>query len=439
MIFNNSKYNKDWNIKTLNDLGVFKRGISKHRPRNDKALFLDGKYPLIQTGEIKAARLYIHSHDQMYNDFGLKQSKLWPKNTLCITIAANIAETALLAYPMCFPDSVVGFNAFPKESSEIFMHYVFAYIRENIQKSAGGSIQDNINIDYLTRLNFRIPEKDYQDKIAAVLSTLDAKIEINNRINAEVEAMAKTLYDYWFVQFDFPNERGQPYKSSGGKMVWNDVLKRNIPAGWGIKKLADWIDVDKSGDWGSDKSSGNYNLKVTCIRGTDINGLNGTASCNPPNRYILEKNAHKILAPHDLIIEISGGAPTQSTGRLGYITESVLRRFDNPLICSNFCKALSLTDAKYLYNFVYLWDMLYRNGVFFAYEGKTSGIKNLLFDSFVNSYLTVFPDKTVVEKFYDVMQLIQNKKQTALLENQTLVALRDWLLPMLMNGQVRVG
>ncbi|MCB0729200.1 MAG: restriction endonuclease subunit S, partial [Ignavibacteriae bacterium] len=216
MIYNNSKYNTDWDIKALNKLGEFKRGKSKHRPRNDKKLFIKGNTPLVQTGEITSANLYIRKHSAMYNEFGLKQSKLWKENTLCITIAANIAETALLGYPMCFPDSIVGFNAFPKESSEIFMHYVFTYIKKSIQNSASGSIQDNINIDYLTSLNFRIPKIKYQDKVVEVLYSLDSKIELNNRINTELEAMAKTLYDYWFVQFDFPDENGKPYKTSGG-------------------------------------------------------------------------------------------------------------------------------------------------------------------------------------------------------------------------------
>jgi type I restriction enzyme, S subunit len=162
------------------------------------------------------------------------------------------------------------------------------------------------------------------------------------------------------VQFDFPfdfaqgkpNENGQPYKSSGEEMVWNDAAKQEIREGWAVKKLLDWIKSDKSDDWGTDEPHGNYVQKVSCIRGTDINGINGMDSCNPPVRFILEKNAHKILNSHDLIIEILGGAPKQSTGRLAYITEAVLKRFENLLICSNFCKAITLKDKKYLYNFV---------------------------------------------------------------------------------------
>src|SRR6185369_1309549 len=127
------------------------------------------------------------------------------------------------------------------------MHYVFTYIKKAIQNSASGSIQDNINIDYLTSLDFRIPKKPYQDKIVSVLSALDTKIDLNNRINAELEAMAKTLYDYWFVQFNFPDKNGKPYKSSGGKMVWNKELKREIPEGWEVKKLGTVLDTSLGG------------------------------------------------------------------------------------------------------------------------------------------------------------------------------------------------
>ena len=183
MLYNESKYNKSWGECKLSDLGVFSRGISKHRPRNDKRLFADGKYPFIQTGDIKDATLYIKNHSQTYGEFGLKQSKLWNKGTLCITIAANIAETAILTYSSCFPDSIVGFNAYENKTSELFMYYVFKYIKASIQNAASGSIQDNINIDYLTTLNFKMPDKKDQDIIASLLGSIDKKIISNNEIN----------------------------------------------------------------------------------------------------------------------------------------------------------------------------------------------------------------------------------------------------------------
>ncbi|MDD2487830.1 MAG: hypothetical protein PHD62_00005, partial [Bacteroidales bacterium] len=282
------------------------------------------------------------------------------------------------------------------------------------------------------------PELPTQISIAKVLSDLDAKIELNNKINCELEAMAKLIYDYWFVQFDFPNEQGKPYKSSGGEMVYNSELKREIPKGWEIKTLAKWINKDKSGDWGKETEEGNYQLKVSCVRGADLNGLNGNGELKPPTRFILENNSSKLLENHDLIVEISGGSPTQSTGRLAFITDETLHRFHNPLICSNFCKALTLKNEKYLYNFVYLWNRIYDNGILFGWEGKTSGIKNLLFDSFVTNHKEVYPNSEIVKKFYDFAKPLHSQKQKNLMQNQQLSGLRDWLLPMLMNGQVTV-
>lgn len=188
MIYNESVYNAQWETKKLSELGSFSRGVSKHRPRNDPKLFENGKYPLVQTGEIKNATLYLEKHTQQYGEFGLQQSKLWDTGTLCITIAANIAETAILAYPMCFPDSIVGFTAYPETSSEEFIYYIFEYIRAAIQNAATGSIQDNINIEYLTCLDFKIPPKDYQDAITSILMTIDKKIMLNRKINDNLAA-----------------------------------------------------------------------------------------------------------------------------------------------------------------------------------------------------------------------------------------------------------
>ncbi|MBV1916431.1 MAG: hypothetical protein KUG72_13670 [Pseudomonadales bacterium] len=271
------------------------------------------------------------------------------------------------------------------------------------------------------------------------MASIDKKIALNNKINTELEAMAKLIYDYWFVQFDFPDANGKPYKSSGGKMVDNEELKREIPEGWGVNVLTDWIKSDKTGDWGKESQQGNYTLQVDCIRGADINGLNGKGMVKSPNRFILQKNQHKLLSPFDLIVEISGGSPTQSTGRLAFLTPESFERFDHPLICSNFCKAISLENNCYFFNFVYQWNSLYSNGVLFGWEGKTSGIKNLLFDSFVSKHSVCQPPELLAKEFSRLIEPIQQKKQKAFKENSELESLRDWLLPMLMNGQVTVN
>ena len=327
-----------------------------------------------------------------------------------------------------------------KGNDQIYLYYLIDNPRfeKYVFKTQTGSSVPHISKKQIE--DFKVPVFDLptQQKIASVLSSLDNKIELNNKINVELEQMAKTLYDYWFVQFDFPNEEGKPYKSSGGKMVYNEVVKREIPEGWEVQVFSDWIKETKAGDWGKDREERNYTERVYCVRGADINGLNGKGEVKAPQRFILKNNLSKALKANDFIIEISGGSPTQSTGRIALLTNKTFERFDTGVICSNFCKAISLKDEKYIFNFQQEWQRLYNAGVFFGYEGKTSGIKNFLFDSFVNSCKVVLPPKDIVEQYYNIAQTLDEKKQINLQQNQELAQLRDWLLPMLMNGQVKV-
>ena len=359
------------------------------------------------------------------------------KGDVLISAAGTIGKTVVFdgndAY---FQDSNIVW--IDNDETLVINSYLYYYYQTEPWIATSGSTIKRLYNNDISSLKILYPDKSKQKKTAKVLSDLDAKIELNNRINAELESVAKLIYDYWFVQFDFPDEKGRPYKSSGGKMVFNEELKQEIPEGWEVGELRFWIDRDKSGDWGKEKREGNYTEKVSCVRGADINGLNGQGEVKAPRRYILNKNLHKILEAGDLIIEISGGSPTQSTGRLGYIIDSTLERFKNPLICSNFCRAITLADRKYVYNFIQLWNRLYNAGVLFGWEGKTSGIKNLLFDSFISNYSQPIPEYKLVEKYYDKVDPIYNKIQQNLKDNEKLAELRDWLLPMLMNGQITV-
>ena len=329
------------------------------------------------------------------------------------------------------------------DKNKVNPRYLSYYFKQNSFKKmmmnlAVGATMPSLNTKIMNSIELDLLPRENQDKIANILSAIDDKIQINNQINQELETIAKTLYDYWFVQFDFPDQNGKPYKSSGGKMVYHPELKREIPEGWGMTTFSSWISDNKTGDWGKETSEGNYKLEVDCIRGADINGLSGNGKIDMPTRFILEKNKNKLLTDFDIVIEISGGSPTQSTGRIVGISENVLNRFDLPLICSNFCKAVSLNEQETFYNFVYEWKNLYDNGVLFSWEGKTSGIKNLLFDSFVANYHIAQPPIDLMKQFFDFASSVDKKTQLLLKQNQELTQLRDWLLPMLMNGQVKV-
>ena len=384
----------------------------------------------------------VFTSEKKITEKGLKNSstKLLQVNDIIISARGTVGKLAQIGCPMAFNQSCFGLRGKKNIVDNTYLYYSLKNYVSNIQKKGQGSVFNTINLDSFKIMEIEIEEcLPTQQKIASVLSALDDKIELNNRINTELEAMAKTLYDYWFVQFDFPNEEAKPYKSSGGKMVSNETLKREIPEGWEVTVFNDWINDTKAGDWGKEAIEGNYTERVYCIRGADINGINGKGEVKAPERFILKNNSSKKLIPNDFVVEISGGSPVQSTGRIALITESTLERFDTDIICSNFCKAVSIKNEKYIYNFKQEWQRLYDAGVFFGFEGKTSGIKNFLFDSFMNSYSIVLPKKEIVEKYYEFAQSIDKKIQSNLKQNQELSALRDWLLPMLMNGQVKVG
>ncbi|MCL2246442.1 MAG: restriction endonuclease subunit S [Lentimicrobiaceae bacterium] len=288
-----------------------------------------------------------------------------------------------------------------------FTNYLHTIATNNV------SSYPSINPSDLENLELEIPDIQTQTAIARVLSSLDDKIELNNKINKELENLAKTIYEYWFVQ--------------------------NADRNWERKKVATLIQNQKNGDWGKETKQGNYTEKVTCIRGTDINSLIGNNELKAPERYILEKNNNKFLTDGDFVIEISGGSPTQSTGRMAYILDEILKGFDTPLICSNFCKSVSLKDKNIFYYFMFVWKQLYDNGLFFGYEGKTSGIKNFLFDDFVSSYEISVPTTKILEKFNKTVSplfstIIKNKQ-----ESSNLAQLRDFLLPLLMNGQITIS
>ena len=161
---------ESWEEKTLDNCGIWERGRSKHRPRNAPELF-GGKYPFIQTGDIANADIYINEHKQTLSEFGFQQSRLFPKGTLCITIAANIGKVAILTYDCCFPDSVVGFTPFENVDSK-FMYFKINDIQKDLEAMAPATAQKNLNLKLLTSVLVRIPTLPEQQEIVRILDTV---------------------------------------------------------------------------------------------------------------------------------------------------------------------------------------------------------------------------------------------------------------------------
>jgi len=244
----------EWKPAKLDELGFVGRGKSRHRPRNAAFLY-GGRYPFFQTGDIKAANFHLTEYTQTYSDEGLAQSKLWKPGTLCITIAANIAESAILGIEGCFPDSVVGFVPDPDKADVRFVKYYMDTLKLQMQSVSRGTTQDNLSLDKLLTFDFHVPPLPVQRRIAGILSAYDELMENSQRRIRLLEAMARALYREWFVHFRFPDFA----KASSGR-PGHEKLPRvasplgDIPQGWEVKKLGDLADISW-GDTSTTKAS----------------------------------------------------------------------------------------------------------------------------------------------------------------------------------------
>lgn len=290
-----------------------------------------------------------------------------------------------------------------------------------------GGIQKNITMDAIRKTI--IPIQENADKIVQILSALDDKIELNNRINVELEAMAKTIYDYWFVQFDFPDKNGKPYKSSGGKMVWNEELKREIPEGWEVKELRALIEIQRGISYTSKDIEGDG---VPMINLNSFN-LNGTYKVEGVKYYSGKYSEKNIIKNGDLLIAATD--VTRNAEIIGkailvpdYYTDSLVFSMDIAKISS--CR-LPVSYLMMLFN-----SNHYHNYIKWFATGTL--VLHLNLDG-VNRYVSEIPPSNILRMFDEFYMPIANRIYNTAKENKELSELRDWLLPMLMNGQVKVN
>ncbi|EDX84908.1 Type I restriction modification DNA specificity domain protein [Synechococcus sp. PCC 7335] len=296
------------------------------------------------------------------------------------------------------------------------------YVQKQILKSNNtGSIVSNLRIPDLEDL--QIPIKEPQSQIAGILSALDAKIDLNNRINAELEAMAKTIYDYWFVQFDFPDENGKPYKSSGGKMVYNKTLRREIPEKWKAGTLEDLGKI-VGGSTPSTKVEANFSENgIPWIAPNDL-------SNNVGNKYITKgsldvtlegiKDASLKLYPKGTVL-LSSRAP------IGYM--AIAR---NKLTTNQGFKSF-IPNNKFSTEFVFY---AVKNSMKAIIQYASGSTFKEVSGTILKTINVCLPPPDIADGYTNHMRSTFSRQDFLEQENQQLTQLRDWLLPMLMNGQV---
>lgn len=404
----------EYKIVKITDLGTVNRGKSKHRPRNDSILY-GGKYPFIQTADIKKANLYLNNYSQTYNEIGLKQSKLWKKGTLCFTIAANIADSTILDIDACFPDSIVGFLPHENVSDTIYVKYLFDELKIYFQQISKGTTQDNLSLDKICRVKLRVPNYETQKKIALVLSTYDNLIENNNKRIKLLEKMAENLYKEWFVRFRFPGYEDVTFEN-GIPKEWQKVKLEDV-----LSKIATGLNPRKNFVLGDGE-----NFYVT-IKNMADNTVYLDDKCDKVNDVaIIKINKRSDLKTGDLLFSGIGtigrvcliDIPTDNWN----ISESVFTMRANQKISSKFLYMLLLSQD------VQNYCQSRANGS--AQKGIRMGD--------LRKYMFLLPTKNTMTNFTDQISPILRNVSLLRKENKNLIQQRDMLLPRLMSGKLEV-
>lgn len=396
-----------WSLAGLADLGEVNRGRSRHRPRYAEHLY-GGPYPFIQTGDIKNSGGRITSYQQTYSEAGLAQSRMWPIGTMCITIAANIAETGILAFPACFPDSVVGFIRDDSKCDVRFVEYTFRYLRQQIQHEASGSVQDNINLETLDRLRFPLPPLPEQRAIARILGTLDDKIELNRRMSETLEAMARALFKSWFVAFDPVRAKAEGRDPGLPKRI-ADLFPSHfveselgeIPEGWQVRWLGELLEFAYG-----------RALKAEDRRdGTiPVYGSNGQVGWHD----------ERLIAGHGIVVGRKGnpGVVTWAAGDFFVIDTAFY-----------VVPKSSVFSLHFLFHALRTHDLASLSA-----DSAVPGLNRNL--AYMN--MQVLPGRAVLEEFAKIAQPLSERVHCLEEESRTVASLRDALLPRLISGELRV-
>jgi type I restriction enzyme, S subunit len=371
---------------------------------------------------------------KLFEEYKAKYS--YPKiGDILISAAGTIGKTVIFdGQESFFQDSnIVWIDNNEQIITNSFLYYFY---QTNPWQTTNGSTIKRIYNEDLRSIKITYPTSILvQQKIAKVLSDLDAKIELNNKINAELEAMAKTLYEYWFVQFDFPvqskknPELVEGYKSSGGKMVWNDELKREIPEGWEVKELGNELSIQRGISYKSSEIKGDG---VSMISLNSFN-LDGTYKPEGVKKYSGKYAEKNLISEGDLLIAI-----TDVTRNADIIGKAIIvpDYYSELVISMDIAKVIPSKKLTESYLMMLFNSNHYHNYIKWYASGTI--VLHLNLDGMF-WYKAEIPPKELLYEFDKIHKPISKRIAETKKQNQELASLRDWLLPMLMNGQVTVG
>ncbi len=391
---------KGWEEKTLADLGYVSRGKSRHRPRNAPELY-GGKYPLIQTGDIEAAGFYLTEYNQTYSELGLAQSKLWPKDTLCISIVgANTGASAILKFDACFPDSVIGFIPFEGVSDVRFVKYSLELLRVKLKHISEGAARENLSMEKLLTVKINTPSIETQRRIASILSAYDDLIENNLRRIKLLEELAQRTYEEWFVRFRFPGHETAVFNAETG-----------LPEGWERRNLLEIADINFGYPFKANQFN-NSGLGTPIIRIRNI----PSSTTSDFTTEIVDKKY--LVKTGDLLVGMDGEFYINNwSGPKAYLVQRSCNIQPKKEILRGYLSQAIVHPIKYFEATI--------SGATVAHLGKRH----------LETIEIIIPDnEKLIQVFNDWLSLKLNLS----IENSLLKQSRDILLPHLMSGEIEI-
>ena len=395
--------------------------------RSNESFWSNGTINWLKTDQL--GDRYIYETNEKISEEALKRTsiKLFPAGTLSIAMygeGRTRGNVSILKSEMTTNQACCNIVLDSSKAVSEFVYYFLKTQYGNLRSLSSG-VRKNLNSGDIKEFKIKLFELPTQQNIASILSAFDDKIELNNRINAELEQMAKTLYDYWFVQFDFPDKDGKPYKSSGGQMVYNEVLKREIPEGWKVKKLGEVSSELVRGI--SPKYTDDSGIPVInqrCIR-------NNTIDFSFSRRHDTQvRPVRKLIELGDILVNSTG------VGTLGRV--ALVKRLENPQTTVDSHVTIVRADIDRI-NPVFLGISLLNKQPEIEMLGEGSTGQTELSRINLGKLKLLLPKPQMQNEFGLIVKPLFRKIAINERQNQELSALRDWLLPMLMNGQVKVG
>lgn len=391
-------------------------------PSTKNEEYWNGDIPWLSVKDFGNTNKWVSETEKKITELGFNNcpSSMLNKGDLILSARGTVGKVAMVDKDMAFNQSCFGLRANKTIITQDYLFYWFENNQQIFKSAQQGNVFKSVTLDFFDKTEAVIPSVSEQQKIAAVLSSLDDKIALNSRINAKLEQMAKHLYDHWFVQFDFHNADGKPYKANGGKMVWNETLKREIPDGWEVKKLGDVCEIVLGGT----PSTANNEFWD-----------NGTISWLNSG----EVGIFPIVESEKKITEIAVEKSTTEFLKAGSVTLSITRYLRPSILAIDACINQSVVGIKEndLFKNCFLYPYL-QNEIDRLMSLRTGAQqphinKEIVEDSFIN-----IPPKELMEKYEKKVTPIYLQIINIAKEIQKLTMLRDRLLPLLMNGQVEV-